>query len=256
MIKLVVSDLDGTLLPHEKENIDEETINIINKILEKNIYFAIASGRSYRELSYFIRKNKHNIFLISENGSLITYKGKILTKRTIEKNKVISLANEIEEHGYDCLIFGVHTLYTTSKNKAYIDYLNKTKGHVIKISKGEDLPEDPLRISVYKSAEKNINKAWIIRNMQKFNVSYDGKEWLDFIELGVNKGSAIQEIKKNFLNEGDEIMAFGDEFNDMEMLKMADYSFAMRNGVKEIIEICSCVTDKPIKTIKKYINLG
>ena len=256
MIKLVVSDLDGTLLPHEHENIDEETIDTINKILEKNIYFAIASGRTYRELSCFMKKIKHNIFLISENGSMITYKGKVLIKKAIEKNKSISLLNEIEEYGYDCLIFGIHTLYTTSKNKAYIDYLNKTKGHVIKISKGEHLPEDPLRISVYKGTEKNINKAWIMKNMKKFNMSYDGKEWLDFIELGVNKGLAIREIKKYYLNEGDEIITFGNGFNDMEMLRMADYSFAMRNGIKEIIEICSDVTDKPIKTIKKYINLG
>ena len=51
-------------------------------------------------------------------------------------------------------------------------------------------------------------------------------------------------------------MAFGDRFNDIEMLRMADYSFAMRNGNKEIIDICSEITDNPIKTIKKYINLS
>ncbi len=256
MIKLVVSDFDGTLLPHENENIDEETIDTIKKILEKNICFAVASGRSYRELSCFMKKIKHNIFIISENGSLITYKGKILFKKSIEKDKAINLVNEVDSYGYDCLIFGVHTIYTTSKNKSYIDYLNKTKGNVIKIRKGDYLPEDPLRISIYKGNGKIIDKAWIIRNMKKFNISYYGEEWLDFIELGNHKGLAIQEIKKFFLNEGDEIMAFGDGVNDIEMLRMSDYSFAMSNGNKEIIDICSETTKKPIETIRKYIKFS
>ncbi|WP_342350451.1 HAD-IIB family hydrolase [Clostridium neonatale] len=58
MIKLVVSDLDRTLLPHGVQEVDEQTIYTIKKLVEKNIYFAIASGRSYKELSKFMKKQK------------------------------------------------------------------------------------------------------------------------------------------------------------------------------------------------------
>lgn len=256
MIKLVVSDLDGTLLPHDKQNIDEETIDIISKVLEKNIYFAIASGRSYRELSNFIKRMRYSIFIISENGALIIYHGKILNKKCIEKNKAINLVNEIERHGYDCLIFGIHTIHTTSKKQTYIDYLNKVKGNVMKIKRIEDLPEDPLRISVYIRNEEFVDKEFIIRAMKSLSISYYGEEWIDFVEIGVNKGMAIQKIKNSFLNKDDKIIAFGDESNDKEMLTMADYSYAMISGNKEIIRICHETTNKPTKTMEKHIKLG
>ena len=254
MIKLVVSDLDRTLLPHGVQEVDEQTIYTIKKLVEKNIYFAIASGRSYKELSKFMKKTKDSIFLICENGALITYRGRILNKKCIEKDKTVNLVNKLEQNGYDCLISGVYTLYTTSKNQSYLRYLNRVKGNVMKIKYADDLPEDPLRISVYKKNRQIIDKPWIVESFKDFNISYYGEEWLDFTGQGVNKGMAVKQIKKSFLSEEDEIMAFGDQDNDKEMLLIADYSCAMIHGSKEIINISNEITENPIKTIQKYIK--
>lgn len=256
MIKLVVSDLDGTLLPRGEEKVDSETITTIKKIQGLGIYFAIASGRSYKELSNFMKEVKHSIFLISENGALITYRGKILKKIAIEKNKAIKLINEIDKQGYDCLISGVYTLYTTSKNQAYINYLNKIKKNVMKINKVEELPEVPLRVSVHIGNGKKVNRKWVVETMENLNIAYYGEEWIDIMEKGVHKGIAVQQIKKCFFNKDDEIMAFGDQKNDREMVIIADYSYAMSNGDDEIINICNKTTDDPIKTIKKHIGIS
>ena len=65
---------------------------------------------------------------------------------------------------------------------------------------------------------------------------------------------AVKQIKQSFLSEEDEIMAFGDQDNDKEMLLIADYSCAMIHGSKEIINISNETTENPTKTIQKYIK--
>ena len=253
MIKLVVSDLDKTLLPSEMNALDEHTKHVIKKILEKNIYFAIASGRSYKELKQFIEKEAYEIFFICESGALVIYHGRVWNKYPIEKNKTIELINKIENYRCEFFISGVHTLYTISNNHLFLDYLKKTKGAVVKLKRIEDLSEEALKISIFQKNKNIMNDKWIREISESLHLSYYGDEWMDFTEKGVHKGSAVGEIKEAFLKKDEKIMAFGDHDNDMEMLLMADYSFAMKNGSPKIIKVCNGITENPMKTTERFI---
>lgn len=255
MIKLVVSDLDKTLLPNGMDALEEHTLEVIQRILEKNIYFAIASGRSYKELKQFIQRKAYPMFLICESGALIIYQGMIWNKHSIEKNKVIAFVNKIEEKGYDSLISGIHTLYTTSNNHLYLDYLNKVKGRIVKIKDIRNLPEEALKISVFQKNKKIMKETWIKEYSDVLHLSYYGREWSDFTEEGVHKGSALEKIKESFLKKDEKIVAFGDHDNDIEMLLTADYSYAMKNGSEKIIEICNGITNNPMETIEKIYKI-
>ena len=68
MIKLVASDIDGTLLPEGTAQINPEIFEVIRKLKEKDILFAAASGRHYTSMSKLFEPVKHDMIFITENG--------------------------------------------------------------------------------------------------------------------------------------------------------------------------------------------
>ena len=84
MIKLIVTDMDGTLL-NKSEELHEDFFEIFNKLKEKNILFAVASGRQRKNLEIKFREIKDDLIMLFENGSCGSLKGKTLYKSQLDK---------------------------------------------------------------------------------------------------------------------------------------------------------------------------
>ena len=98
MIKLIASDMDGTLLNKNNE-INEEFFKIFNKLVEKDIIFAAASGRQYYNLLKRFEKIKDNMMFIAENGTFVVYKGEEILVNALDKNiakELIKIGRTIE----------------------------------------------------------------------------------------------------------------------------------------------------------------
>ena len=96
---------------------------------------------------------------------------------------------------------------------------------------------------------------------ETFKVSLSGHEWVDIMNLTVNKGEAIRLIQKKYDISYEETMAFGDYLNDYEMMKSCYYSYAMKNAHEDLKEICrfeapSNDENGVIKTIKKITQIN
>ena len=85
-------------------------------------------------------------------------------------------------------------------------------------------------------------------------VRTSGNLWLDFIPLGVDKSIALQYIMSHRGVTADECMAFGDQWNDVEMLEMVGTSFAMANAVPGISTYSTGVTDSVEKELRKLLD--
>ena len=70
-----------------------------------------------------------------------------------------------------------------------------------------------------------------------------GNIWIDFIVPGYNKGTALQTMMDLFGVKPEECMAFGDQYNDVEMLELAGYGYAMSNAAPGIAGHAKYVTD-------------
>ena len=77
----------------------------------------------------------------------------------------------------------------------------------------------------------------------KLKVVTAGREWLDIMERGVNKGAALKEIQESLGILPEETMAFGDNLNDIELLERAKYSYAIGNAREEVKEAANYVAD-------------
>ena len=116
--------------------------------------------------------------------------------------------------------------------------------------------EEPyLKISVYeKNGINNSEEYWNDRFGGKVTVVTSGNLWLDTVPKGVNKGTAIQDLYRELQVTPQETMAFGDHFNDVEMLQNAAYSFAMDNAQPGILDLCNFHTDLVEKTLEEVLD--
>ena len=91
MVKFVASDLDGTLLLNGAQSVDESTIQYINKLVDKGVIFAPASGRQITSLKRLFGAVSDKLAYIAENGALVEYKGETIGKTAMDRkqNKIM-----------------------------------------------------------------------------------------------------------------------------------------------------------------------
>lgn len=264
MIRLIASDIDGTLVPDGSSKINPEIFDVILKLKEQGIYFIAASGRQYPSIAKLFAPIKEEIFFIAENGAYIGARGRELISVPMNKEDVHQIVKQARKYP-DCEIFlsGKEVLYIDSKDKEFIHYL--VDGYENEVDQVEDIlkvEEEIIKVSVYHKgfhAYDAIGKDMIPLWKDKLKVVIAGNEWLDFMAQNVSKGRAIKEIQESLGITKEETMVFGDNFNDIEMLKEASYSYAVGNARDEVKAVARFVTDtnvndgvlKVLKTLLK-----
>ena len=88
MIKLVASDLDGTLLLNGAQSVEDSMFETIGKLLDRGILFAPASGRQMTSLKRLFAPVAEELVYISENGALVSYKGKTIAKTPMKRELI------------------------------------------------------------------------------------------------------------------------------------------------------------------------
>lgn len=232
MIKAVFSDLDGTLL-NESNNISEETIKMAEKLKEKNIKFFIATGRSYLAMKRFYEQLNLDTEIINYNGGVIhNSKGEKLFELTLDD----TIARELIQYGRENNLY----FHGFSNEKWYLETYNETaKAYAEKSQLKENI------INFDNMEELNFNKFMFINSpektqeinsyiMKKYkNTIYKGLSSPTFLEImnpHVSKGNGIRFLLEKYGFSSDEVMAFGDAENDLEMLSAVKYGVAMENA--------------------------
>lgn len=238
MIKLIASDLDGTLLQNNAQSLNPRIIDIIKQLHNQGILFVAASGRQYPNLYRLFEPVSKHMAFICENGSLIRYQGATLKKSTFPRNLGLSLIEDINSRaGCEVLISGTDTSYLKPKSPDFLIRMRDiVKNNVTPISDFTEIDEDFIKISVYeKTGIADGHGPSLIETWQNnFKCTISGHGWLDFTAPTVNKGTAIETLLEKFNISPEEVMAFGDNYNDLEMLSLAKYSYVMENAAEDI----------------------
>ena len=115
MIKLIATDMDGTLLNTWKK-VGKNFEAIISELNEKDVIFALASGRNYQRIKDKFKKMNLDLMYISDNGNYIEYKGEILNKSTLKKSDIVDLSAFLKNKSYCKYSFSnENDIYTDSK---------------------------------------------------------------------------------------------------------------------------------------------
>ena len=261
MIKLIASDMDGTLLNSNNE-INEEFFEVFNKLKEKNIIFAAASGRQYYNLVKRFEKISDDIMFIAENGTFVAYKGKEILVNSLERevaNQLIKIGRTID-NAY-VILCGKKSAYIEERDERLV---KETKKYYERYEIVEDLTrveDDILKVTIcdFSGSEFNSNN-YYKEYWDKLQVTVSGERWLDITSKGVNKGVAIEKVQEIFDINPKETMVFGDYLNDLEMMKKAYYSYAMENAHEDLKKVSNFIAKSNndngvVETIKEVIKL-
>ena len=246
MLKLVAVDMDGTLLNDAKE-MPEQTFDIIDRLHEKGITFAVASGREHLSLQKLYDKIKDDIVIVAANGAVMIDKGKILFANTLDRDdvrEIVEIASKIPNLKIN--LCGLKSAYMFEENVMRIMPMNLVESHFpvrMIIKNLDELPADEEIVQIaifdpnFKSSENIYEK---LKHLEKTcHLAISGSEWMDIMTIGVNKGVAIKKLQEILDATPEETMVFGDELNDYEMIQQAYYSYAMENAVPKIKEIAN-----------------
>ncbi len=245
MVKLIASDLDGTLLKNGAQELNTTVFQQILALRENGIYFVAASGRQYENLRRLFAPVKDDISYIAENGSLCIHKGNILARGRIPKelgSRIVDIIHSIP--GCDCIISGERVCYTDSINGAFIDHMVNVVGNDMKtVSHISEIPEPFLKISVCNFNGTQECLSYLQECFSKeIKIVTSGNVWVDFIAPNANKGSALQVLLDHLNISPQDCIAFGDQYNDVEMLQTAGTSYAMSSGAPGIYRYSTHVT--------------
>jgi len=260
MIKLIVSDMDGTLLKSDG-SLPDGFYDTFYKLKEKGIIFAIGSGRQYHTLLNNFNEIRDSITVIAENGAILIHEGKKIFSKTITRDKALEIVQDVKKtENCDMVLCCENYAYVEDRDPEFAGAVNKYYHNTRAIKNLIDFPEDEvLKIAVYDYEDANLAKDKLVNKWgSEFQLIVSGKNWMDIGRLDVDKGTALEILQNHLKINSMDTVVFGDYFNDVPMFNKAYYSFAMENapeGVKEQAQFIAVSNDNNgvIKKIKELV---
>ena len=260
---MIAVDMDGTFLNDKKEYNHSYFKSLFNRMQKQGLEFVVASGNQYYQLTKFFEPIKDRITFVSQNGGNIYLNNKPFYHSKIERD-VQKLTLKILQ-SFNCpltIACGFQSAYVPSnvadqEFRTASFYFPKIK----KVSSLENLKDD---VIMYSLNFPNTNLDEVISKLQaelgdKLKVVATGGNGIDLLIPKIHKASGIKMVQQQLNISNDEVAAFGDSGNDIEMLSHAKYSFAMENGMEEVKKVASEVIgnnneDSVLKTIDRILK--
>lgn len=239
MIKLIATDIDGTLVTDGGNELNPEYYPVILKLRSQGVQFVAASGRQWVSIERLFEPIKEKIFYVSDNGAYIGCHGRSLYSYEMEPQLVEAIVKDVREiPGLEIMTEGLNSAFLETKDEKFLSWLiDCYKFQVEQVDDVLKTGEPVIKVSIY--AEKNVEEAArsiYEKYKDKLKIAIAGDMWMDCMSKGVSKGAAIRILQESLDIKPEETMCFGDQLNDIEMLNQAYYSFAIGNARKEVKE--------------------
>jgi len=252
-IKLIASDIDGTLLLNGATEISEKTFNLIRQLTDKGILFVVASGRQYKNLRQLFAPVKDDIAYICENGGICIYQEKIIHKRNLSSKLAFTIAEDILAHdNCELQISTSEIQYLKPKHPAFLERMQTEIGLKIKtITDLSEVTEPILKIAMYSKGGIKDAEYWQKTYGNLCVVQYGRYDWLDFAPMMTNKGNALSILIEHLHIKKQECMAFGDYYNDIGMLQTVGMPIVMDSAPEDMQKIAHHTTPTVEAEIEK-----
>lgn len=242
-IKMVVTDMDGTLL-NARHEVSDRFFELFEELRKREILFVAASGRQYHSIVQKLQSIKNDILVIAENGALVKDKERELLVTPIQHHLKHSLLSKIENiDGAHAMLCGKYNAYLDGRSVPFLEQLKEYYASYEIHDDFSSVSDVIIKIAVYHniSAEEHIYPA--MKDLEdQVKVKVSGLNWLDLNHTDANKGFALENLLQRFSISKNEVIVFGDYNNDLEMLALAEHSFAMENAHPNVKKVANYST--------------
>jgi len=251
-VKLVVSDMDGTLL-NSKSKVSNRFFDIYQQLKKHNIHFIAASGRQYFSIvDRFDESIQNEITIVAENGAFAMHGNQELFTSSLPLESISKSIDILRKlNNVYIVLCGKKAAYIETKNKEFIQMFQNYYSEYKQVEDLKSVSNDTFfKIAAFHfdCSETNIYPA--VKHLENdLQVIVSGEQWLDISHSNANKGFALNILQNQLNISKEETMVFGDYNNDLKMLELADYSYAMENAHPNVKKVANFQT-------KSNDNLG
>ena len=239
MIRLIASDIDGTLLQNGGTAIAPAVFDHIHRLREAGILFCPASGRQYSSLRRLFAPVADELTYLCENGAVVYgpgSPGEVLSKTVMDRADSLELCREIlDMDGCEVLISGAGISYLCPKEGDIVDHVRYFVGNrTALVDRPEEITEDIVKVSAYcrrgaAEAEPVLAPRW----RRIWRVAVAGEKWLDF--TAADKGKGVRALCRALGIGPEQVLAVGDNYNDVPMLELAGEPWIMEGADPELL---------------------
>lgn len=236
-IKMIAVDMDGTFLDDQKAYNHERFQQLFHQMQEKGIKFVVASGNQYDQLKSFFPDNHEKMSFVAENGANIVLEGEHFDNARLDMKVVLAALAKIETLDPTAIVLcGKNSAYVSAQLPA--ERFESVQFYYPSIKRLEslaDIQTEPDDIFKFALSFPNINipgKVAALTDLLAGDLIpvSSGHGDIDLIIPGVHKAYGLSKLCKAWAISPNELAAFGDSGNDIEMLEYAGFSFAMENA--------------------------
>lgn len=231
MIKLIASDIDGTLLFDRLGSIAPVIFDEIARLKRKGILFCPTSGRRLESMHRLFAPIAGELYYICENGgSVFAPDGTLLSAVPIERETAMWLTHAILAlDGCEVMVSGVRDCYLFPKDEEVVRAVQIVGNRVAYVPTPEDIPEEIVKVSIFCK-----NSAEVAPKLTGWPLppQIAGAWWVDFTVA--DKATGLRRLGELLHVSREEILAIGDNYNDVGMLQYAGTPYLMATAVPEL----------------------
>lgn len=236
-IKLVATDMDLTLLADDKsmpDGIDDR----IDALISRGIVFCAASGRPALALRESFPNHHADMAIIADNGASVYLRDELVYRDLIDRNlyhEVLALAADTP--GGAPVLCAFDDAYVLERDREHEDVLSIYYRSITYVDSFDDLDVDSNKISIYFpgwDSKRNLDEVYAPAFGTRLYLTCAGNEWLDFMNIGIDKGSGIRHLVEHLGIDLADVAAFGDTYNDIPMLDIVGHGYVMANAAEHM----------------------
>lgn len=247
MVKLIVSDIDGTLVGDGQGEgaLNPAYYNVIHSLTARGVKFMACSGRQRLSIAKLFRPVEKEIFYACDGGSMVFQDEELLYAKTFPRDtaeRLIRDAAMVEK--CDFMVCGTKHAYCRWEDSELYRWMTEGYGYDIR-AVGSDLcgtiREDVVKVSIYHhNHAEQLTEPWFRpRWKDEVKLTLAGIQWLDCVPEDAGKGAALAFMQQHFDIKPSETIVFGDNQNDIEMFSLAERSYAVANARDEVKKAAS-----------------
>jgi Cof subfamily protein (haloacid dehalogenase superfamily) len=264
MIKLIITDMDGTFLNSHGDYNRELFQNVVVMMREHDVQFAPCTGKQVERVEELFGEQSRDFWILGDSATRIKHQEQYVYQSLLNNTLGLAIIDQFAS------VEGSHIVIACTPEFAAIKrdtpehlraLVRRSYAKVELVDDYKDIESDFVKITVYDEKKQCPS---IRQQLSKFDdqayIVVSEAAWIDISNAGVHKGTTVEKLQSMLGVTEAETMVFGDGLNDVELMARAHFSFAMRNAFDETKAAANYITrsndeDAVMHTILQFLTL-